>query len=129
VGQLLDQIRGKSLYQAEQILANIPMKATELVHDAIRSAGAQRWPPGKCSIQSMRPLELQRLVGVAAGKGPGAVKALDARRLMEGEKGARMKIVKMELPPPKAPGRIITGEPKDSARELARLLREERKLL
>ena len=31
VGQLLDEVRGKSLYEAQYILANIPRIATDVV--------------------------------------------------------------------------------------------------
>jgi electron transfer flavoprotein beta subunit len=46
-----------------------------------------------------------------------------------GERGARVRTVKLELPPPKQPGKILGGDPKEAARELARILREERKLI
>jgi electron transfer flavoprotein beta subunit len=46
-----------------------------------------------------------------------------------GEAGAKTRIIKLELPPPKAPGRILEGESKEAARELARILHEERKLI
>jgi electron transfer flavoprotein beta subunit len=46
-----------------------------------------------------------------------------------GEAGAKTRIVKFELPPPKEPGRILEGEPKKAARELARILHEERKFI
>lgn len=45
-----------------------------------------------------------------------------------GEKGAKAKIVKLEPPPPKPPGRMLEGDPADAARELAHLLHDERKV-
>lgn len=82
VGKLLDQIRGKSLYQAEQILASIPMKATELVHDAIRSAGAN------LSVKLGRKLDLKTVWVVEAFADQGPMKTL--KRVQPGPQGRAM---------------------------------------
>jgi electron transfer flavoprotein beta subunit len=42
---------------------------------------------------------------------------------------ARVVVGSMELPPPRPAGRILKGEPAETARELARLLREEAKVI
>ena len=82
VGQLLDQIRGKSLYQAEQILANIPMRATELVSDAIRSAGAN------LSVKLGRKLDLKTVWVTEAFADQGPMKML--KRVQPGPQGRAM---------------------------------------
>ena len=46
-----------------------------------------------------------------------------------GVAGAKVKIQKFSLPPEKEPGKIVPGEPEDAAKELARLLREEAKVI
>jgi electron transfer flavoprotein beta subunit len=45
------------------------------------------------------------------------------------ESQAAIRFVEFSLPPPRQAGRILEGEPKDTARELVRLLREEAKVL
>ena len=82
VGQLLDQIRGKSLFQAEQILANIPMKATELVNDAVRSAGAN------LSVKLGKKLDLKTVWVTTAYADQGPMKML--RRVQPGPQGRAM---------------------------------------
>lgn len=82
VGQLLDQVRGKNLYQAEQILANIPMKATELVNQAIRSAGAN------LSVKLGKKLDLKSVWVVTAFADQGPMKML--RRVQPGPQGRAM---------------------------------------
>ncbi len=47
---------------------------------------------------------------------------------MVGESGALVKIVKLELPPEKAAGKILDGEPEDAARELVKILHDEKVL-
>jgi electron transfer flavoprotein beta subunit len=46
-----------------------------------------------------------------------------------GAAGAMVEIVEVEPPPERPPGRIITGEPADAAKEVVRLLREEAKVI
>jgi large subunit ribosomal protein L22 len=82
VGQLLDQIRGKSLFQAEQILASIPMKATELVNDAIRSAGAN------LSVKLGRKLDIKTVWVASAFADQGPMKML--KRVQPGPQGRAM---------------------------------------
>ena len=82
VGQLLDQIRGKSLFQAEQILANIPMKATGLVRDAVKSAGAN------LSVKLGRKLDIRTVWVTTAFADQGPMKML--RRVQPGPQGRAM---------------------------------------
>jgi electron transfer flavoprotein beta subunit len=42
---------------------------------------------------------------------------------------ARTTVLKLELPPPRPAAKILSGEPAETARELARLLREEAKVI
>ena len=56
-------------------------------------------------------------------------KALELSPDKVGAKGALTTFVKMELPPQRSGGKILTGEPADTAKELARLLREEAKAI
>jgi len=46
-----------------------------------------------------------------------------------GESAASVRFVEFSLPPPRQAGRILEGEPKDTARELVRILHEEEKVL
>lgn len=46
-----------------------------------------------------------------------------------GEGAAKIKMVDVQLPPARQPGRIIPGEPTEAARKLVRLLREEAKVV
>lgn len=82
VGQLLDQIRGKSLFQAEQILASIPMKATGLVRDAVKSAGAN------LSVKLGRKLDIRTVWITTAFADQGPMKML--RRVQPGPQGRAM---------------------------------------
>ena len=82
VGQLLDQIRGKSLFEAEHILASIPMRATELVHKAVRSAGAN------LSVKLGKKLDLKHVWVKTAFAGQGPMKFL--RRVQPGPQGRAM---------------------------------------
>ena len=46
-----------------------------------------------------------------------------------GTPASQLEVVALEAPPPRPPGRILTGEPKDMARELVRALREDLKVI
>jgi electron transfer flavoprotein beta subunit len=46
-----------------------------------------------------------------------------------GAQGARVTVTKLELPPPKQPGRIFKDDPEVSAREVVRLLHEEARVI
>ncbi len=46
-----------------------------------------------------------------------------------GAKGAKVEVVKIDPPAARPPGKIIPGEPQAAAKELARLLREEAKVI
>ena len=59
------------------------------------------------------------------------VKELKAADLQAGGSGAgaALEVVALEALPPRPPGRILTGDPKDMARELVRTLREDVKAI
>jgi electron transfer flavoprotein beta subunit len=46
-----------------------------------------------------------------------------------GTAGSKLRVVRLELPPPRPPGRMITGDAATAAKELVRLLREEAKVI
>lgn len=46
-----------------------------------------------------------------------------------GKAGAKVEIVNLEPPPARPPGKVIPGDPETAAKELARLLREEAKVI
>ncbi len=46
-----------------------------------------------------------------------------------GDSGSKIRCQKLNLPPARAEGKVIEGEPQDAAKELARLLREEAKII
>mgnify|MGYP001572613713 CR=1 FL=1 len=48
---------------------------------------------------------------------------------MIGAAGAKLKVVRLELPPPRPAGRIIPGDATTAVKELVRLLREEAKVI
>ena len=56
-----------------------------------------------------------------------ATLSLDAAQV--GEKGSKLKTKNFRLPPERKAGKKIEGEPAETAAELARLLREEAKLI
>ena len=82
VAQLLDQVRGKSLYEAQYILASIPMRATDVVGKAIKSAGAN------LSVKLGRKLDLKNIWVSAAFADQGPMKML--RRVQPGPQGRAM---------------------------------------
>ena len=63
---------------------------------------------------------------MAAKKKP--IEALSAGELSV-DLGQRVTWESLELPPPRQAGKILQGDPGEAARELARLLREEAKVL
>jgi len=46
-----------------------------------------------------------------------------------GTAGAKLEVIEVTPPPSRPPGRIVEGEPADAAKEVARLLREEAKVI
>ncbi|MBU2573988.1 MAG: 50S ribosomal protein L22 [Elusimicrobia bacterium] len=82
VGRLLDQIKGKSLFEAEHILASLPMRATELVHKAVKSAGAN------LSVKLGKKLDIKRIWVKTAFADQGPMKFL--RRVQPGPQGRAM---------------------------------------
>ncbi|HEV8308810.1 MAG TPA: electron transfer flavoprotein subunit beta/FixA family protein [Methylomirabilota bacterium] len=57
------------------------------------------------------------------------IKELKAADLGLGEVAPELEVVTLEALPPRPPGRILTGDPKDMARELVRALREDIKVV
>ena len=46
-----------------------------------------------------------------------------------GAAGAKLEVVEVTPPPERPPGRVVEGEPAEAAKEVARLLREEAKVI
>lgn len=82
VGQVLDQIRGKSLFQAEQILNVIPRACGDVVRKAVHSAGAN------LSVKAGRKLDLKKVWIVTAYANQGPMKHM--RRMNAGPQGRGM---------------------------------------
>lgn len=57
------------------------------------------------------------------------IKAIRAADLGLGDVGRQLEVVTLEALPPRPPGRVLTGDPKDMARELVRALREDVKAI
>ncbi len=82
VAQLLDAVRGKSLYEAHYILESIPRIATDIVGKAINSAGAN------LSVKLGRKLDLKSVWVTAASSDQGPMKML--KRVQPGPQGRAM---------------------------------------
>lgn len=82
VAQLLDAVRGKSLYEAKYILESLPRIATDIVDKAIRSAGAN------LSVKLGRKVDLKAVWVKAASADQGPMKML--RRVQPGPQGRAM---------------------------------------
>lgn len=82
VAQLLDQVRGKSLYEAQYILANLPRRATDVVGKAIKSAGAN------LSVKLGKKLDLKQVWVTECFSDQGPMKFL--RRVQPGPQGRAM---------------------------------------
>lgn len=82
VGQVLDQIRGKSLYEAERILGTLPMRCTEVLQKAVKSAGAN------LSVKLGRKVDLKAVWVKEAFANQGPTKFL--RRMQPGPQGRAM---------------------------------------
>jgi len=82
VGQLLDQIRGKSIYEAQNILSAIPMRSTEMVGKAVNSAGAN------LAVKLGRKLDIKAVWIKTASADQGPMKAL--KRVQPGPQGRAM---------------------------------------
>ncbi|MDA8244637.1 MAG: uL22 family ribosomal protein [Elusimicrobia bacterium] len=82
VAQLLDQVRGKSLYEAQYILAALPRRATDVVGKAIKSAGAN------LSVKLGRKLDLKQVWVTECFSDQGPMKFL--RRVQPGPQGRAM---------------------------------------
>jgi len=82
VAQLLDEVRGKNLYEAHYILASIPRIATDIVDKAIRSAGAN------LSVKLGRKLDLKSVWVTEASADQGPMKML--KRVQPGPQGRAM---------------------------------------
>ncbi len=87
--------------------------------------------PLPCVLSAQKGLNEPRyptLKGIMGAKKK-EVKDLKASDLQLGELTRELEIVALEALPPRPPGRILTGDPKDMARELVRALREDVKAI
>ena len=82
VAQLLDAVRGKSLWEAQYILASVPRIATDIVGKAIQSAGAN------LSVKLGKKLDLKQVWVVECFADQGPMKFL--RRVQPGPQGRAM---------------------------------------
>ena len=82
VAQLLDAVRGKSLFEAHYILESLPRIATDIVDKAIRSAGAN------LSVKLGKRLDLKTIWVKEASADQGPMKML--RRVQPGPQGRAM---------------------------------------
>jgi electron transfer flavoprotein beta subunit len=83
--------------------------------------------PLPCVLTAQKGLNEPRyptLKGIMGAKKK-EIKDLKAADLGLGEVVRELEVVALEALPPRPPGRILTGEPKDMARELVRALRED----
>ncbi len=87
--------------------------------------------PLPCVLSAQKGLNEPRyptLKGIMGAKKK-EIKDLKAADLGLGEVTRELEVVALEALPPRPPGRILTGEPKDMARELVRALREDVKAI
>ena len=82
VAQLLDAVRGKSLFEAQYILAAQPRIATDIVGKAIKSAGAN------LSVKLGKKLDLKQIWVTECFADQGPMKFL--RRVQPGPQGRAM---------------------------------------
>lgn len=82
VAQLLDAVRGKSIWEAQYILKSLPRIATDIVDKAIRSAGAN------LSVKLGRKVDLKAVWVKEASADQGPMKML--RRVQPGPQGRAM---------------------------------------
>ena len=82
VGQMLDQVKGKSLFAAEQILRLAPRRCSDIVSKAIMSAGAN------LSVKLGQKVDLKSVWVKTAYSNMGPMKAL--RRFNAGPQGRAM---------------------------------------
>ncbi len=75
--------------------------------------------PSLPGIMKAKKKPIEELTAATTGCDPALV----------GEAGSRLAITKLDPPPARDAGRILTGEPRESALEVMKALREERKLL
>lgn len=111
---------GKSARAHREIEGGVEVVETSLpaVITAQKGLNEPRYPslPG---IMKAKKKEIKVLDAVALGFDAGEV----------GRAGSRLETVDVFLPPARQAGRVIEGEPAEVARELARLLREEAKVI
>jgi electron transfer flavoprotein beta subunit len=87
--------------------------------------------PLPCVLTAQKGLNEPRyptLKGIMGAKKK-EIKDLKAADLALGDQGRELEVVGLEALPPRPPGRILTGDPKDMARELVRALREDVKAI
>ena len=82
VAQLLDAVRGKSVYEAHYILESLPRIATDIVDKAIKSAGAN------LSVKLGKKLDLKAIWVTEASADQGPMKML--KRVQPGPQGRAM---------------------------------------
>jgi large subunit ribosomal protein L22 len=82
VAQLLDAVRGKSVYEAHYILESLPRIATDIVDKAIKSAGAN------LSVKLGKKLDLKTIWVTEASADQGPMKML--KRVQPGPQGRAM---------------------------------------
>lgn len=99
--------------------------AKEVIEGPLPAVISTQWKlnepryPTLPNIMKAKKKELKELNAAALGLDPAQV----------GEKGSRVKVLSMELPPPRSKGKILKGDPREVSRELVRLLREEAKVV
>ncbi len=82
VGQVLTKVKGKTLYEAEQILKFISKRPSDIVHKAVMSAGAN------LSVKLGKKVDLKSVWITTAYSCMGSMKAL--RRFNAGPMGRAM---------------------------------------
>jgi electron transfer flavoprotein beta subunit len=87
--------------------------------------------PLPCVLTAQKGLNEPRyptLKGIMGAKKK-EIKDLKAADVAPGQQARELEVVALEALPPRPPGRILTGDPKDMARELVRALREDVKAI
>lgn len=111
---------GKSARCVREVDGERDVMETSLpaIFTAQQGLGEMRYPSLK-GIMGAKKKPITDWNAAALGIDPAAV----------GKEGAQIELVKMEPPPARPPGKIIPGDAAAAAQELARLLREEAKVI
>jgi electron transfer flavoprotein beta subunit len=75
--------------------------------------------PSLPGIMKAKKKPIEEITAASSGCDPAVV----------GQSGSRLLVTKLDPPPARSAGRVLTGEPRETAMELLKALREERKLL